>query len=309
MRQIASEARKGTGTEHTSRVYSKAAEVAEPDFQLRHSVLQVPSSLAVLFRSQSLYSQHKAQRSIPRSRSIWTPSTLTPKPSLIVREPDPGATREVPTPLVFVSVREWEGSGDGFDQMSALYSLRGYRSITIDIPLSSPSPHPPLAPPRRATPTATQKPLSPFTGLTQALRASLRLTALAWPPVLLARGMGCLLAQAYVSDFPVKALVLLQPPTSVRSVADRMRDLGVKPGSPEQSREVQEAEWEFTYEPRFPILVVDTPPAAEKQRKENRIVRDWGVELLELEGLDGGDGDGVGKVVTEVERWMDGVGI
>ena len=67
------------------------------------------------------------------------------------------------------------------------------------------------------------------------LRSQIRLMAIPFPPVLLASGPACLVAQAYVEDNPASGLVMLHPPPD-----DVVKQEGV----------------EFRYEPHFPVLLL-----------------------------------------------------
>lgn len=104
-----------------------------------------------------------------------------------------------------------------------------------------------------------------------------------------ARSGGTLIAQTYVSSNPVSGLVLICPPTSTSSqTATRLLPSPLR---------------EFDYEPRFPLLIVDTPTGMKEQAAANRLVRDENVDTVSLSNL-----DGMGSLMA-IEKWMDSVGV
>ncbi len=67
--------------------------------------------------------------------------------------------------------------------------------------------------------------------------------AIPFPPIIIASGLSCLVTQAYIEDNPASGLVLINPPSD----SDPRPDVASK----------DDWQWpSFTYEPRFPILVL-----------------------------------------------------
>ncbi|KAG8957949.1 hypothetical protein FRC03_009670 [Tulasnella sp. 419] len=112
----------------------------------------------------------------------------------------------------------------------------------------------------------------------------IRLSSIPFPPVLIGRSVaGSLIAQTYLSSHPASGLLLISPPTNTQSLSVSL---------PSDLKD-------FDYEPRFPLLILDHTSAKEKQEKENRLVRDWQVELISLENLDGQE------AFRAIEGWLD----
>lgn len=77
------------------------------------------------------------------------------------------------------------------------------------------------------------------------LTATLR-GASPFPPILIAHGLSCLLAEQYISSHPVSALLMLDPPTSNAAAHQEHKSL------------LPTAFPEFDYEPMFPVNVAWT---------------------------------------------------
>ena len=83
------------------------------------------------------------------------------------------------------------------------------------------------------------------------LRSLVQSTGIPFPPILYAQRLGCLIAQTYVSSHPLYGLVLDSPPLSCAGLASWPGLAGRLPlPLPE-----------FTFEPKFPILVLEEPSA------------------------------------------------
>ena len=104
-----------------------------------------------------------------------------------------------------------------------------------------------------------------------------------------ARTGGTLIAQTYISSNPASGLVLIAPPPSN--------------SSQEATKLLSTPLTEFDYEPRFPLLVVDTPERMEVHKDSNRLLQDPGVDSVISEELSGTD------MLASVEKWMDSVGV
>ncbi|KAK4687275.1 hypothetical protein P7C73_g2845, partial [Tremellales sp. Uapishka_1] len=71
----------------------------------------------------------------------------------------------------------------------------------------------------------------PIEAASNALLSQIRLLAVPFPPILISSGTSCLLTQTYIGDHGASGIVLLNPP--------------------------EDAVMTFTYEPLFPILVLE----------------------------------------------------
>ncbi|KZT51251.1 hypothetical protein CALCODRAFT_488089 [Calocera cornea HHB12733] len=251
------------------------------------------------------------------SARIHAPAQGDPT-TFLLREASPTAPREVPTPLVFLSARQWEdASADGMDKLAAVYASRGYTTLSIDLAPPSPSPGPSPGP----GPAPSRAASSSLRAYTHALSAQLRLAAIPWPPILLSRSKGCAIAQAYVEDYPARGLVLLAPPVEedTGSGSGGLTAQGQGQGElelePEPEPELER--FDFSFEPTFPILIVDTPGplGMDRQRAGSRLLKahahqcqgqgegeGW-VQVLEVGELTGQE------AVMGIERWMDGIGV
>jgi hypothetical protein len=118
----------------------------------------------------------------------------------------------------------------------------------------------------------------------------IRLQANPFAPVIVARSASCLVAQQYVSNYPAKAILLISPPRDNDDL--------------EKTR-LSEPIDEFTYEPKFPIGVVDTPERLEVLRKRNRLCKDPNpfVDVISAKKLEGQ------PLLNAVELWLDELGI
>ncbi|WVW83515.1 hypothetical protein I302_105536 [Kwoniella bestiolae CBS 10118] len=230
----------------------------------------------------------------------------------LVRQPSPAASRESPYPVVFLRMRgvglqgkEEDGDGE-WVEWSSMFSEKGYTSVEIDITIPS---TPSSASSSTADPSFDPEELSISPLVTQ-LSTEIRLLAIPFPPILIARGISTLLAQAYIEDHPSSGLVLLDP----------MPDQD--PRSDQHGKEEKGGKrltWPtFTFEPHFPILVMSDQASLRELSVSNRLVREHGIlpkDGKEKKGWFGGrSGKGVEIEVMErvdegsriqVERWMD----
>lgn len=186
------------------------------------------------------------------SSSTTTGSSCT---RWLVRQPSRMATRESPTPLVMLRTPSitWAGAAAGsaeetvdggsedvWSSWADMFAQRGYTTVEVDI-----------------TASEVTDGESDITGAIKAasseLNDQIRLLAIPFAPVVIASGPGCLVAQAYVSDYPASGLVLVSPPPDDDPRAD------------------QEWKWPtFGFEPRFPICIV-APPGGIDAAKESRL--------------------------------------
>nr|XP_031858566.1 uncharacterized protein CI109_005946 [Kwoniella shandongensis]KAA5525638.1 hypothetical protein CI109_005946 [Kwoniella shandongensis] len=209
---------------------------------------------------------------------------------------------------------------------------KGYTSIEIDITapassssetapleitqLSSSSSTPTFPDPDRASASSSEaEVISPFPSMVTALNSQIRLMAIPFPPIIIARGGSTLLAQAYIEDHPASGLVLLDP-----TADDDPRSSSAS----NTSEKGQTWKWPvFKYEPHFPLLILSSQEKMTKLSVENRLVREFAGEDPNKSGWTlgrRGRGKGVELAVVdesrelsdkgriEVERWMDRCG-
>ncbi|KAG9124545.1 hypothetical protein FRC07_011168 [Ceratobasidium sp. 392] len=195
----------------------------------------------------------------------------------MLRSASPAAPREVPTPLVVLSAERWDASSrEGMQNFAAMFAERGYTTLEID-----------LAPPP-ADDSASKTSQALLEHFTKDLRSHVRLAAIPFPPVIIARAGTCVIAQSYVESNPASGLVLIEPPVSNASCVP---DLLPTPTD------------EFTFEPRFPIAVL----SSSDKLRENRIVQEgeklgW-VNILKTKNLAGSG------ALVDIEKWMDSIGV
>jgi len=155
---------------------------------------------------------------------------------------------------------------------ASTFAERGYTALEVDIGLP-------------ASKLPTSQDLLHY--LEAELASQVRLAAIPFAPVLFARTGATLIAQTYISSNPASALVLISPPTS-NSSQTAARLLPTPLG-------------DFDYEPRFPLLIVDTLAGIKDQVAANRLVREQSVDTIGVSSLDGVE------TLTAIERWMDSV--
>ncbi|CAE6489127.1 unnamed protein product [Rhizoctonia solani] len=195
----------------------------------------------------------------------------------MLRNPAPSAPREVPRPLVILSAEQWDAnSKEGMQGFAAMYAERGYTTLEIDL----------APPPPGDQASKTSEALVEY--LTKDLASHVRLAAIPFPPVIIARAGACIVAQSYVESNPAYALALIEPPISNSSCVPKLLPTLIK---------------EFTFEPHFPIAII----SALNNIREHRIVREgekegW-VDILEVK-----DVKGSGPLI-EIEKWMDSIGV
>ncbi|KDN51863.1 hypothetical protein RSAG8_00414, partial [Rhizoctonia solani AG-8 WAC10335] len=121
----------------------------------------------------------------------------------MLRNPSPSAPREVPRPLVILSAEQWDAnSSDGMQDFAAMYAERGYTTLEVDL----------APPPSVDQANKTSEALIEY--LTKDLASHVRLAAIPFPPVIIARAGACIVAQSYIESNPAYALALIEPPIS-----------------------------------------------------------------------------------------------
>ncbi|PWN31806.1 uncharacterized protein FA14DRAFT_169278 [Meira miltonrushii] len=152
----------------------------------------------------------------------------------------PSATREVPTPLVLLSVPKWESGQEGKTTFKAFinhFTKQGWNVSCIDLD------------PVVKEDSKVQESSEILTGLESELSQQMRIISRGsgpFPPMLVSYGLSTLVAEQYVSSHPLSALALLNPPISPSHAHKSHPD--IFPNDLAQ----------FTYEPTFPILIART---------------------------------------------------
>ncbi|KAJ7130050.1 hypothetical protein C8R43DRAFT_1090003 [Mycena crocata] len=196
--------------------------------------------------------------------------------SLIVRTPPSSAPREAPTPLLFVSAKDWDADTyPGVDVLTTTLSMKGFTCIHCD-----------LSPPVGAKPR-----LGIMEHFVSESKSNLRLSGYAatFPPVIFARSSASIIAQAYISSNPASAMMLTgNIPSSNADVAEPLLPTRLE---------------EFNFEAKFPIALLTTPHQMERLRKTNRLAQDPEVELITTQDLASQD------AFLKIEGWLDDLGI
>jgi len=133
------------------------------------------------------------------------------------------------------------------------------------------------------------------------LSSHVRLASIPFPPVIVARGSGALIAQTYISSHPASGLLLISPPSSnavlctppVSSTTDHPVVLLPTPLR------------EFDFEPKFPCAILCGEEEIAIMSK-NRLWMDKGVQKLLVRDqavLDGQEG------FAKIEQWLDEIGV
>jgi hypothetical protein len=130
------------------------------------------------------------------------------------------------------------------------------------------------------------------------LSQQVRVTGIPFPPVILSRSWTSLISQAYISDHPCSALLLLSPPTpdaQTHAYEPAAAPAGMLP-SPLP---------EFDYEPHFNIGVLLTGAPSEKGFEQtSRLGRDNGgkVQIMHASGDVDGNGNESSRLVRSGPR-------
>ncbi|EKM83749.1 hypothetical protein AGABI1DRAFT_66672, partial [Agaricus bisporus var. burnettii JB137-S8] len=202
--------------------------------------------------------------------------------SCIVRSPPKTAPRESPTPLVFVSAKNWDVESDkGMTVISSLLSEKGFTCLQNDLALPDPQ--------TRADSSAMLK------WFESELRSTIRLSTIPFPPVIFARASGCLIGQTYVSSNPATGLVLISPP---RNNAELQGIMGH-----DKLPILQSQLSEFNFEPHFPIAVIAKPGQMKTLEEFNRLVRAPEVDKITVDDLEGQ------RALDGIHNWLDQLGV
>ncbi|PCH34994.1 hypothetical protein WOLCODRAFT_133680 [Wolfiporia cocos MD-104 SS10] len=201
----------------------------------------------------------------------------------VLRSPPPSAPREVPTPLVFVSASKWDPrTRQGMRTLASMFAERGFTCLEVD-----------LAPPESISTSE-----SLMQHFEDELSSHIRLTAIPFAPIILARGTGALIAQTYISSHPASGLLLISPPKSNASVSSSSFTSSDRQLLPTPLRE-------FCFEPKFPCAVMCAQDEAATMQ-DNRLWKDACVDkliVLDQKGVDGQEG------FSKIEQWLDDIGV
>ncbi|KAI0754123.1 hypothetical protein C8Q80DRAFT_1216324 [Daedaleopsis nitida] len=212
----------------------------------------------------------------------------------LLRSPPPSAPREVPTPLVFVSASKWDArSRTGMDKCAAWFAERGYTCLELDI-----------GPPGSGSGNmSTSEAL--MRHYESELASHVRLLAIPFAPIIVARAGGTLIAQTYISSHPASALMLISPPPSNAAVTSSS-SLSMPSPSPSHSQSLLPTPLpEFNFEPNFPCAVMCMENERERLEAENRLWKDTNVDRMVVRdeaAVVGQEG------LVKIEQWLDELG-
>ncbi|RDX51672.1 hypothetical protein OH76DRAFT_1435096 [Lentinus brumalis] len=197
----------------------------------------------------------------------------------LLRRPSPSAPREAPVPLVFLSASRWDArSQTGMRDSAAWFAERGYTCLEIDL----------------GHPESVQSSEALMKHYESELASHIRLLAIPFAPVIVARAGGTLIAQTYISSYPASALLLISPPPSNASLS-----AASAPSLPTPLPE-------FNFEPRFPCAVMCTESEQPTLERENRLWKDPNVDKIVVpdeRAVAGQEG------LVKIEMWLDELGI
>ncbi|EIN11124.1 hypothetical protein PUNSTDRAFT_101157 [Punctularia strigosozonata HHB-11173 SS5] len=215
-----------------------------------------------------------------------------------IRTPPATSPREVPTPLVFLSSSAWDGaSAQSMRDFASMFAERGYTCLEIDL--------------GRPETIGSSEALIDLVvvlligSLAAELRSHIRLTAIPFAPVLIARDGGTLIAQSYVESNPATGLIMISPPASNTSFATSYSSHSTRLPTPLP---------EFTYEPKFPIAILGSPSEIVSLKRDHRLGKigsqggssRWtrgGVHWLQVHDTMGQEAR------TQMELWLDEIGV
>jgi hypothetical protein len=148
------------------------------------------------------------------------------------------------------------------------------------------------------------------------LRAHIRLLAIPFAPVIVARGAGTLISQTYISSNSASGLLLIDPPPSNEALPAECLPTPLA---------------EFDYEPLFPIAILGSPsrlstlrtshrllaprpaeeaPAPKRNRMLGGMFGRGGRGRWEVQTLEVGEGKEDGQdALAKIEMWLDDIGV
>ena len=125
------------------------------------------------------------------------------------------------------------------------------------------------------------------------LASHIRLLAIPFAPVIVARAGGTLIAQTYISSHPASALLLISPPPSNSALATSNSSLLPTPLP------------EFNFEPRFPVAVMATERERQMLENESRLWQDPNVDKMVIKDDDALTGQ---EGLVKIEEWLNELG-
>ncbi|KAJ1020863.1 hypothetical protein NDA18_005712 [Ustilago nuda] len=171
------------------------------------------------------------------------------------------ASREVPTPLLFLTASKWTWSppaADAFSEWIKHFSQQGFRSLLLDL-----DPDQPIADLRDSAALMELFENDAIDTLRQAGETPFL------PPIMITKGPAALIAQTYVSSWPLTALQLIDPPISNQYLRKNRPEL------------LPNDLAEFNFEPSFPLRVLWSQ--AELQRQQDNSVPSYHLHRIEHE--------------------------
>ncbi|KAF8807558.1 hypothetical protein BYT27DRAFT_7165368 [Phlegmacium glaucopus] len=191
-----------------------------------------------------------------------------------LRVPPPTAPREAPTPVVLLSATQWDSdSSKGMNGLASFLIEKGFTCIETDLAIP------------KSSMTDSKIMMRDYES---ELMSIIRLSTIPFPPVIVARGSSCLIAQTYISSNPASGLVLISPLVSNDELFGTMLPTQLK---------------EFNYEPKFPIAVLATLPEVKLLLDSNRICQDDSVNVISVDNLD------EKQICFEVDNWLGELGL
>ncbi|PAV17523.1 hypothetical protein PNOK_0758800 [Pyrrhoderma noxium] len=204
--------------------------------------------------------------------------------ALVVKySPAPGA-RLAPTPLVFVGSSQLEDDSGNFhligEGICSEAIKQGFSCFQFDIPFKQ---------------EESESAKAIMDRFSTRLRTLISTTDSPFPPILYAGQLGCLIAQTYVSSHPVSALILDSPPVSCESLLSW----------PGLSKRFPLPLPEFSFEPKFPVLVLERS-SANSILKSSRLVLEGADYCVVNESKS--DGSELSNKSRVVFQWIDELG-
>lgn len=120
------------------------------------------------------------------------------------------------------------------------------------------------------------------------LKHNIRICSIPFAPVIFARSAGALIAQTYISSNPASGLFLISPPSSNEAVSQTLLPTPLT---------------EFDYEPKFPLAIMGTSKEMETFKRESRLGKDEGVDIITVNDLEGQE------AFVKMEQWLDDMGV
>ncbi|KAI5123162.1 hypothetical protein M0805_000865 [Coniferiporia weirii] len=244
------------------------------------------SVLARAFLSRTRRPPHPVHRAVR-----WISREVRHDDGTLVVEhlPAPGAPRFAPTPMVLVGSTALEDDGGAFlsfgDKLCSEASSRGFSCFQFDLAYK-------YAESSRDINGAKKV----MDRLASHLKSLISSTESPFPPILYAQQLGCLIAQTYVSSYPVSALILDSPPLSSESLSSW----------PGLTKRLSLPLPEFTFEPKFPVLVMERR-SARGVLKNSRLTI-GGADYTEFCENSSESGTTPNRM-RAVERWIDELGL